>query len=179
VFENKLFEEKIVCSQKFQDTDQIVLKDRNSVTLAILNQETFDVVLENYICLINEEVYLLNENTGHIFETYTTNSVKTKRKVAFFGEDLQIIWTENKNMIERRSNFHGIHLKSLTGPSGDNVKLDSKYSKEAPYFSSNDTYDITQHVGGMIIDLFSIFQSELNFTTNYYLTHCISEIHAM
>ena len=168
LFKNELIEEKSVCSQKLQDLDQIVLRDSKSVTLVILNQETFDAVLENYICSINEEVYLLNENTGHIFETYTINNIKTKRKVAFLGEDLQIIWTENKNMIKRRSNFHGIHLKSLAGPAGDFIRLSPKYSSEAPYFSNNETYDITQHVSGKFIDLFSIIQSDLNFTTSYF-----------
>ena len=169
VFKNELIEEKSVCSQKLQDLDQIVLRDSKSVTLVILNQETFDAVLENYICSINEEVYLLNENTGHIFETYTINNIKTKRKVAFLGEDLQIIWTENKNMVKRRSNFHGIFLKSLTLSTGDDVKLNKEFSYKATYFPNNGTYDITEYITGIIIDAFSTIQNTLNFTTKYYM----------
>ena len=158
-----------ICGQDQHRLGHIVLKDRNSVILAILNHSTFDNVLENFICSINEEVYLLNENTGHVFETYFINNVKIKRKVAFFDTDLKIIWTEPQSMIKRRSNFHGIHLKSLTGPSGDNVRLDSKYSSEALYFPNNETYDISNHVSGIIIDIVSIMTNNLNFTTNYFM----------
>ena len=85
------------------------------------------------------------------------------------NNELTLVWNEEQSIIKRRSNFHEINLKSWTGPAGDFIKLNSKYTSEASYFPNNDTYDITQHVGGIIIDLFSIFQSELNFTTNYYI----------
>ena len=137
VFEDMDKRDTRVCGQEQHRLVQIVLVARNSMILAISNHSTFDNVLENLICSINEEVYLINVNTGHVFETYFINNVKIKRKVAFFDNDFKIIWTEPQSMIRRRSNFQGIHLKSLTGPSGDNIRLDFKYSSEAPYFPQN------------------------------------------
>lgn len=161
--------DQTVCGVKLLKSNQIAFKDGKAATLVILKKSTFDLVLNEMVCMLNEEVYLLNENTREIHETYTIKNIRIQRMIARISQDLTFVWTENQSIVKRRSNFHGVHLKSLTGPSGDNVKLDPKYSEEAPYFSSNDTYDITKHVGGIIVDLMSIFQTELNFTTNYFM----------
>ena len=161
-------EDQTICGLKLQEQNQIAFKDGRTVTLVIL-KSTFDLTLKAMQCMINEEVYFLKERTGDIFETYVINNIKIERKVALINDDLTLVWNEDKSIIKRRSNFHGIYLKCLTGKTGSNIKLNSNYSIEAPYFHNNETYDVTNHIGGVIIDIFSIIKSELNFTTNYYM----------
>ena len=161
---------------KYQDLCKVnissmsmLVTDTSSKVLIVSKSEIITQMLSQMECDINQMVYLLNEQSLEVFETYVINNVRTSRRVGKVSQDSDFQWIENSSMMKRRSNFYGIHLKSLTSPSGDNVILDSKYSKEAPLFSSNDTFEITKHVSGIIIDIISIFQGELNFTTNYFM----------
>ena len=114
-------------------------------------------------------VDLLYAQMKEVFESYTINNVKIRKKLGYFDSDYHFNWIEDQDMIKRRSNFQGIHLKSLTIPSGDWIKLKPSYSSEATYFANNQTYDVTQHVGGILIDMFEILKSQLNFTVKYHM----------
>ena len=169
VFKNKYIA-STVCCQDLQKLNQVALEDEKSSTLIIPNQAMFYHVLETLECSIDEEVFMMNEVTKEIFEAYTINKVKTVRKIAWVDDDYTLHWLEDKNMITRRSNFHGLYLKSYTGSGsiGDWAKVKPNFASEAPYFANNGTYDVTNHLSGVVFDVVSIMKSELNFTTNYY-----------
>ena len=160
--------EQSVCEANLHVPNHKLIKEGPS-TLVILNQSMFEFALNNMKCEINQEVLLLNENTKELFETYTINNVKIKKKLGYFDSDNGFNWIEEQDMVKRRSNFQGIHLKSLTIPSGDWIKLKPSHLAEATYFANNQTYDVTQHVGGILIDMFEILKSQLNFTAKYYM----------
>ena len=54
----------------------------------------------------------------------------------------------NRNIIERRSNFLGLQLKAVTEEQGNDLILDSRYKKDAPYFANNDTYLVNGYTSG-------------------------------
>ena len=68
--------------------------------------------------------------------------------------------------MKRRQNFHGSKLIALTVEGSDYIKIDNK--ENAPYFPSNETYDVTGLVRGTFFDIWTILQNNLNFTTNIY-----------
>ena len=160
--------DQFICGVKIQGPNLVAFKDQKTVTLVISKHPMFDLILEKMECKINKEVYFLKETTKELFETFTINNIKTLTKIAWMDEDYKLIWLEDQDMIKRRSNFQGIYVKSLTGISGDNVKLEPSYLSQAPYFDNNGTYDVTNYASGVIIDILSLMTSALNFTTKYY-----------
>ena len=72
-----------------------------------------------------------------------------------------------QNFLKRRHNFHGSKLIALTVGSGrGNIQIENR--KNATYFASNKTYDVTGSVQGSLLDIWMLLQNNLNFTTRIY-----------
>ena len=82
----------------------------------------------------------------------------------------QFQWEVNisSDFIKRRSNFHGLVLKGVVNFLGFEMNAYASYLKNAPYFSNNETYDVTGFTYGLFHDVLDILQDSLNFTTVLY-----------
>ena len=137
----------------------VILKDSDSETL-----------VKRLKCNINQEVYLLKINANEIFETYSINDQKVFRKIGRYCEDGKVKWIENQNIFRRRTDFKGINLKGIfPGRYGIWTKLKTEYETKAPFFSINSTWDVSQHISGVLIESLEAIKLDLNFTTSYYL----------
>ena len=56
----------------------------------------------------------------------------------------------------------------MTSGEGNSIKMNKNYKKQAPYFSSNDTYEVTNFVKGIYYEVLQFLQIKLNFTTTLY-----------
>ena len=85
-----------------------------------------------------------------IFEVYSINDNQVVRKLGKFNEAYKFVWANeiNRNFIERRSNFLGLQLKAVTEKHANDLILDSRYKKDAPYFANNDTYFVNGYTLG-------------------------------
>ena len=131
-----------------------------------------DNIFENSTQLINltieNQIFLMNEDSKLIYETYTINGIKIVKPIAQNIEN-HFKWFQDPNLIIRRSNFHGIHLKALTEiVEGPNSYLDENYETLATFHPSNETYLVNKYHQGIYKSVLQILESELNFTTSIF-----------
>ena len=120
---------------------------------------------------LHQKIFLFKRKSQEIHEAYTVNNVIIKKKLG--GIDFtakKFLWEPyiNSDFIKRRSDFHGAVLKGVVQFDGLNMNANSLYLENAPYFSNNDTYDVTEYTYGSYKDILLILQERLNFTTILY-----------
>ena len=120
---------------------------------------------------INQKIFIFKKNSQEFYEAYTVNNFVVKKKLG----EIDVITNQfqwevniNPNFIKRRSNFHGLLLKGVVQFSGLDMNANASYLVNAPYFSSNGTYEVTGFTYGLFNDVLDILQDCLNFTTVLY-----------
>ena len=73
------------------------------------------------------------------------------------------------SIFKRRKDFHGLQLIGMTGPPLPYVDFPDDFHLIAPYFSNNQTYDMTNLVHGVYIDVLRALEHKFNFTTKLYM----------
>ena len=141
--------------------------------MLISKDDTFEETLNTVAskCLINQKVFLLNVDSLEIYEAYTINNVVLKKKLAHVDwASNNFIWQieVNPDFVQRRSDFQGITLKGMVDFWGLLMNADSSYLEKAPYFSNNETYEITDFTFGLYDDVLMTLQDRLNFTSVLY-----------
>ena len=71
--------------------------------------------------------------------------------------------------MKRRNDFYGVNLKAITHelPGRPEINIVGNVSN-LPYFSSNDTYDVTNNIKGAYYDILKHMEAALNFSTKIY-----------
>ena len=115
---------------------------------------------------IDQQIYFLTPSIG-LYEKYKINNELIQQKVGCFVDGIYIPEESiEQNFLKRRQNFHGTQLIALAGEYRNYIKVENL--KNAPYFPSNETYDVTNFVHGSMFDIWMILQKNLNFTTKIY-----------
>ena len=131
---------------QFQITLQLLiqaLEGKFMIILMLEKEENFNELYETLEIQINQPVYFYKMPTKELFETYSINNQKIKRKLGFISsKNTNFFWENNisSNFIKRRSNFHGLALKVMVEFSGSSMNVDPTYIEKSPYFSNNETY---------------------------------------
>ena len=162
-------ENKEICGVEVNNQFKVIIKDRRSSTLVVLKDSEFDKILKGMECKINDEVYFINEASYEVFETYTINNHRIIQKVGNINQNGKMEWKLDQEIIKRRSDFKGVHLKCMTTEDGMWAKLDQQIQTEAKYFENNQTWEVLDYVSGIVIDVLEIMQLEFNFTASYFL----------
>ena len=103
-----------------------------------------------------------------LYEKYIINNQLIQQKLGHFVGGMYIPEESiEQNFLKRRHNFHGSKLIALTVGSrrGHYIQIENK---NATYFPSNKTYDVTGSAQGLIFDIWKLLQNNLNFTTRIY-----------
>ena len=115
---------------------------------------------------IDQQIYFLTPSLD-LYEKYTINNKLIQQKLGHFVDGAYIPEELTKqNFIDRRHNLHGLELIALAVESKTSMKIGDL--KNAPYFPSNQTYDVTDIIQGKYFEILSILQNNLNFTTKIY-----------
>ena len=140
--------------------------DRALIVVKHIKEElsgTFDIK-------ISQRVYFLDESTLEVFEVYGINKERIIQKVGALASTFKFKWTTEPNFLKRRSNFNGISLVGMTNDEGKSIYWDQKFlkNKENFYISENKTYNVTDHVQGIYIDVLKLLEAKHNFSTQLY-----------
>ena len=136
------------------------------------NKEGFLLVLSDKIdspsienININQQIYFIFPNFT-IYEKYSINGYAVDRILGQFGNNTYYPRKDlEDNFIKRRNDFFGLELVGLTDESQETDIIDLN---KAIYFSSNDTFDVTNHVRGPHYRILKSLEATLNFTTKLY-----------
>ena len=119
----------------------------------------------------DKEIYFLDKNSLKIYETYTVNEINITRYLGQFDENSQnFITAKNirKLVIERRGNFYGIELKCMLEHYPPMINLPADFKSHVPYYSNNQTYDVTNIATGAYIDVLHSLEKSYNFSIKFY-----------
>ena len=146
-----------------------ILKPYENKVFAILSNPLMEEVLDKVDFEIKQEIYFINESTNEIFESYSINGIKIKRKLGRLCQT-EFHWNAEIDpfFVTRRSNFQGVTLKAFTEETGRDLIIDSKFRTNAPYFANNNTYLVNGFVSGLNYDILRTMEANLNFTTLLY-----------
>ena len=143
-----------------------------SSSVIVINEENeLDYAIQTIEVMIDKKYLFLIHTTNEVYEAYRINNITIKQKLGHLRQsDGSFVWREDieNDFIKRRSDFHGITLKAMTEVSGNEIAFDSRYLQDAPYFSDNETYEMTNFALGIYIDILKELQNELNFSSNIY-----------
>ena len=132
--------------------------------LLVISQDD-GLLVGNQEINIDQQIYFLTTSLD-LYEKYTINSQLIQQKLGHFVDGMYIPEELiEQNFLKRRKNFHGSKLIALTLES-QHIKIDNLTN--APYFISNETYDVTGLVKGLYFDIWMTMQNSLNFTTAFY-----------
>ena len=152
-------------------SELLTQKSLGKVMIIPNDDEDFTNVKNTLQVDIDQQVFLLNKTTNEVFEIYHIQDHHVYTKLGKFGKITQaFIWNENvkRDLLERRSNLHGITLKAMTETTGKTTILDPRYVDEAKLFLNNQTYLVDGFFSGLFYDILIELQNQLNFTTNIY-----------
>ena len=142
-----------------------------SFLLVMIDEMDFEASITKLKVQINQKVLFVKIPSLELFEAYFINDHLVKRNLGRISKNCSgICWDENvkQNLVLRRQNFYGKHLKIMTETSGMTMVLDQKYKTMAPYFPDNDTYFVNHFVSGIHHDILMSLQNQLNFSTSIY-----------
>ena len=139
--------------------------------IAIVEEKELDYALQSIEVSIEKRALVVIKSTREVYETYIINNKTIKRKLGQIDMfDGSFVWEDNveQDFISRRANFQGLTLKAMTETTGNELAFDPNYLKEARYFPSNKTYEVTNYTYGIYFDVLKELEKELNFTTVLY-----------
>ena len=129
--------------------------------------ETEEIPNESDRININQQIYFLTSSLN-LYEKYTINGKIIVQRLGHFLDDkYQPMNGIDEIFLKRRQNFHGVTMVTLTAHRISRVEIENL--ENAPYFHSNETYDVTDFlVGGTLYQVWKHLQATLNFTSKIY-----------
>ena len=133
--------------------------------LLVLSQDD-GLLDENKEITIDQQIYFLTPSLN-LYEKYIINNQLIQQILGHFVDGIYVPEESiEQNFKKRRQNFHGSKLIALTLEYHTNLRIVNQ--KNAPYFPSNETYDVTGLVQGSFFDIWKTLENNLNFTTKIY-----------
>ena len=113
-----------------------VLSILKRTSIVMSKNDTFNKIFSASHLKIDQPIYFYNEDTQEVYENYYINERKiTKMLGQVTANGFEWMESVSSNFIRRRSNFHGLILKGITEFSGTDMRVDSSYLTNAPYFA--------------------------------------------
>ena len=156
----------------------------NCTTLApptlIVTQIQSEDDLDQVNLRIDNEIYFIDEISWKLYETYCINNIHTTNylgkiqmgndSTSSIGKPIFVRSAKYISSIEkRRTNFQGIQLHGMVEDQSPSINFPEDFKSKVNYFSKNQTYDMTDVVDGVYINVLHSLESLLNFSTKLYL----------
>ena len=110
---------------------------------------------------INQDIKFIDVQTWKVYEHYKINKNNITNPLGFFNNEFDYIPLTKLSFEDRRSDFQGYHVMTMTEDSPPFISVDIT---SAIYDDKSQTYDVTKSVQGMFYYMFLDLQGYLNFT---------------
>ncbi len=116
---------------------------------------------------LNQLVYVIDETSGAIYETYHVEDKPVWRKIGRLT-DTGIDFATSSIAVDRRTDFLGMHMKVMVSNQVPYNRVPTNYPDVAPFHENNSTYDVTDIVTGIFRQILDTMSLRLNFTYSLY-----------
>jgi hypothetical protein len=89
---------------------------------------------------INQEILFVDIKTWKVYEHYIINQKKILNQLGSFNDDFKYIPITNQSFVERRSNFQGYKMKTMTEEVNPFISIDHEFLKPAYFDVKSQTY---------------------------------------
>ena len=120
---------------------------------------------------LHKEIYFLDKHSFKIYETFVVNEINVTRYLGQFdekGTKFNPAKDFRNSLIERRGNFYGIELTCMVEHYPPLIKLPVGFEHHVPFYSNNQTYDLTNYITGAYINVLHSLEKIHNFSTKFY-----------
>ncbi len=121
-------------------------------------------MIKDFPIRIDQMVYFFNLKTGEMIEIYSINDVVVERSLWNQSDSATMI----PDFVDRRGNFHGVHVKSLTEPYFSSLYLRPGSGTRANLDPDSPMYEVTDYASGPSFEFTKLMSLELNFTYSLY-----------
>jgi hypothetical protein len=140
---------------------------------ALVITNSTELIINEFDFTLDQEVLFLHSRNLNLMEIYSVNNVKTVYQLGSFKRlinNIGLMFQPSTGdflmpLSIRRSNFQGIQLIAMTEKEASNGRLPDNFEDTSTYFKNNDTYDVTNIVTGLYIDVLKMLEESLNFST--------------
>ena len=99
-------------------------------------------VIDNLSTKINQEIIFVDLETWKVSEHYTINQKKILNQLGYFNDDFKYIPIMTESFVERRSNFQGYQMKTMTEEVNPFITIDHDFLTPAYFDEKSQTYPI-------------------------------------
>ena len=89
---------------------------------------------------IDQDINFVDVETWKVYEHYTINQKKILNLLGFFNDDFKYIPIMNESFLERRSNFQGYQMKTMTEEVNPFISIDHDFLTLAYFDEKSQTY---------------------------------------
>ena len=120
-----------------QDIQSIIENNDNKVSFGIIFVND-KIVINDLPTSINQEIRFVNINTWRVYEHYVINKKNIINQLGYFDNDFDYVPLITISFVERRSNFHGYQMMTMTEEVPPFISIDLS---SAPFDDKSQTYD--------------------------------------
>ena len=97
-------------------------------------------VIDDLSTKINQDINFVDVETWKVYEHYTINQKKILNLLGFFNDDFKYIPIMKESFVERRSNFQGYQMKTMTEEVNPFISIDHEFLTPAYFDEKSQTY---------------------------------------
>ena len=97
-------------------------------------------VIEDLSTKINQDINFVDVETWKVYEHYIINQKKILNLLGFFNDDFKYIPIIKESFVERRSNFQGYQMKTMTDQLNPYITIDNDFLTPVYFDEKSQTY---------------------------------------
>ena len=97
-------------------------------------------VIDDLSTKINQDINFVDVETWKVYEHYIINQKKILNLLGFFNDDFKYIPIMKESFVERRSNFQGYQMKTMTEEVNPFISIDHDFLTPAYFDAKSQTY---------------------------------------
>ena len=97
-------------------------------------------VINDLCTKINQDIRFVDVETWRVYEHYMINKKKILNQLGFFNDDFKYIPIMKESFVERRSNFQGYRMKTMTEEVHPFITIDHDFLTPAYFDAKSQTY---------------------------------------
>ena len=167
----RVFQSDLLEDSEFVLGDHLPLNKTNGKSLYAFNFEpNWKITGETQM---DQELFLINLQTKDWFEVYYLNGYRIENnlgRVELLNDSIHFIGNPFSKLyfMDRRKDFQGKHFVAMTEEQAPYIQFKANFMKDAKYFQENSTYEVTNYMTGVILELIQEIMRFHNATIAFY-----------
>ena len=122
-----------------KDENDIIKLDSSELSFGLIFGTNFDVI-KNIPSQIDQEILFIDIESWKVFENYKINNKKILNQLGYFNDDFNYVSMISESFVERRSDFQGYQMKTMTEEVPPFIVIDHSFLTPHYFDEKSQTY---------------------------------------